>query len=354
MKILEIIPTLGVGGAEAFVVNLSNAFVSKGHECNVITLFEFGDGDILAQGLDTKVVKWSLDKSSGFDFKCLFKVLRQIKKSKPDIVHAHIGAITYLFIASLFYRHCKYFATIHSEASREAGGLITRIIRKILFKLKFVTPVTISQESMQSFKDFYRLEPVIIFNGVPEVASDVFECYDKKIFIHPASCQPVKNQILLFNAFKKICERYNDVELHWFGSHSHYEALFSELSEFLGDKIQYKGVTQDLRKYMKNARAMCLSSNMEGMPMTIIEAMSVGCIAVATPVGGCINMIDQGINGFLSSDMSVDAYAETLEKAIKLSDEELRLMRDAARHEYEQKYTISKTAHEYITLFSKS
>ena len=350
---MEITPNLSVGGAEAFVVNLSNAFVSNGHECKVVTLYELGDNDILAQRLDAKVIKESLGKSGGFDQKCLFKVLQQIKKYKPDVVHAHIGAITYLLFASIFFRRCKYYATIHSEASREAGGFITRLIRKLLFKLKLVIPVTISHESMLSFKDFYGFEPIIIYNGVPESTSNVFENYKKKVFIHPASCQPIKNQKLLFQAFLKISEKYNDIELHWFGSHSHYESLFSELSEFLGEKIMYKGVTQDIRKYMKNARAMCLSSNMEGMPMTIIEAMSVGCIAVATPVGGCINMIDDGINGFLSADMSVEAYAESLEKVITLSDDKLILMRDASRNEYEQKYTIRKTAHEYITLFTK-
>ena len=147
-------------------------------------------------------------------------------------------------------------------------------------------------------------------------------------------------------------ERYDDVELQWFGSYSQYESLFNELRKYFGDKIIYKGVTQDIRKYMKNSRAMCLSSNMEGMPMTIIEAMSVGCIAVTTPVGGCVNMIESGINGFISDDMSVEAYSQSLEKVLNLSDEELNLMRSAARDTYEQKYTITKTSQEYLTLFT--
>lgn len=353
MKIIEVIPTLNVGGAEAFVVNISNAFVAEGHTCKVVTLFDISDDNTLVQRLVDNVTRESLGKSNGFDLKCLFNVFRLIKRTKPDVVHVHIGAISYLLLAAMFYRRCKYYATIHSEASREAGGLTTRLIRKILFKLKLVTPITVSHDSMLSFKNFYGFEPSIIYNGVPEVTSKVFENYEKKVFIHAASCQPVKNQILLFNAFKKVSERNSDVELHWFGSHNQYESLFDELRELLGDKIIYKGVTQDIRKYLRHARAMCLSSNMEGMPMTIIEAMSVGCIPVTTPVGGCVNMIENGINGFLSSDMSVDAYAECLEKVINISDEDLILMRKAARNTYEQKYTIRKTADEYITLFTQ-
>lgn len=352
MRILELIPTLKVGGAETFVVNITNAFAANGNECEVVTLFDVDDGDFLAQRLDAKISLISLDKAKGFDFKCLCNVVRAIKKYKPDIVHAHIGAISYLLLAVIFYRHCKYFATIHSEANREAGGILTKTIRKILFKLKLVIPVTISKESMLSFEKLYVMTPDMICNGVPEVEVIAGEDYDKLVFIHPASCQPIKNQVLLFKAFSELAQQNTNVELHWFGDHSQYETLFNELSSLFGDKIIYKGVTQDVRKYLKNARAMCLSSIMEGMPMTIIEAMSVGCIPIATPVGGCINMIEDNVNGFLSADMSTEAYYEVLKKAATISDEELNKMRKSARNTYEQKYTIDKTALEYINLFT--
>ena len=352
MRILELIPTLKVGGAEAFVVNLANAFVADNHECKVVTLFNADTDDISAQRLDKKVQQASLGKSYGFDFKCFYNVLRLIRKDRPDIVHVHIGAITYVLLAAIFYRRCKYVATIHSEASREAGGLITRTIRKFLFKSKLVHPVAISLESMLSFKNFYSMDPKVIYNGVPDVITVDFQEYEKNVFVHPASCQPVKNQMLLFKAFQKISEKYANVELHWYGSHSQYGILFDELNCFLGDKIIYKGVTKDIRRYLKNARAMCLSSTMEGMPMTIIEAMSVGCIPITTPVGGCLDMINDGENGFLSADMSVEAYVEVLERVLKISSSDLNKMKAAARNTYDCNFTIGRTAHEYITLFT--
>lgn len=352
MKILELTPNLKVGGAETFVVNISNAFVDNGHECKVTTLFDPENDDFLISKLNGSVEIGSLGKSRGLDLKCFFKVYNDIRKYKPDVVHAHIGAITYLLISSVFIRSCKYYVTIHSDARREAGNWFTRIIRRFLFKFNFVLPVTISPESRDSFLDFYKKAPELIFNGVPDAKVSLYETYDRLVFVHPASCQPVKNQRLLFSAFSEVAKKYPNIELHWYGSHSPYEILFNELNPFLGDHIIYKGIVPDIRKYLKNARAMCLSSNMEGMPMTIIEAMSVGCISIATPVGGCVNMIDDGINGFLSSDMSVESYRSTLEKVIEMSVVELEQMRVAARESYEQHYTIEKTAQSYIDLFN--
>ena len=134
MKILELTPNLKVGGAETFVVNISNAFVDNGHECKVTTLFDPENDDFLISKLNGSVEIGSLGKSRGLDLKCFFKVCNDIRKYKPDVVHAHIGAITYLLISSVFIRSCKYYVTIHSDARREAGNWFTRIIRRFLFK----------------------------------------------------------------------------------------------------------------------------------------------------------------------------------------------------------------------------
>ena len=199
---------------------------------------------VLISKLNGSVEIGSLGKSRGLDLKCFFKVCNDIRKYKPDVVHAHIGAITYLLISSVFIRSCKYYVTIHSDARREAGNWFTRIIRRFLFKFNFVLPVTISPESRDSFLDFYKKAPELIFNGVPDAKVSLYETYDRLVFVHPASCQPVKNQRLLFSAFSEVAKKYPNIELHWYGSHSPYEILFNELNPFLGDHIIYKGIVE--------------------------------------------------------------------------------------------------------------
>ena len=352
MRIVEVIPTLNVGGAEKFVVNLSAHLSELGHACHLVTLFDSASMQTQITGLPSSVVRSSLGKSHGFDFRCLLRLMKFISKEKPDVVHAHIGAITYLLFAAVFCRKTKYFATIHSEAKREAGSLLHRLVRKFLFKLNFVRPVTISDESRTSFVEFYGMQPSMIYNGAPDFKdTSVAVENSKKIFVHVASCQPVKNQELLLKSFAQLAEKYKDVELHWYGSNTLCPELFASLSSYFSDQIMYKGIVSEVRSVLSNATAMCLSSKMEGMPMTIIEAMSVGCISAATPVGGCKNMIVDGVNGFLSADLTVESYSEMLEKIITLPESKFKEVRLNSRLSYEAEYSIGICVNLYLDLF---
>lgn len=102
---------------------------------------------------------------------------------------------------------------------------------------------------------------------------------------------------------------------------------------------------------MAKADAICLSSLKEGMPMSIIEAFSVGCIPITTPVGGCVNMIENAINGFISQDMSLDAYVKAIESVINLSNIEKQSMKQAGIRTFSEKYSIQTCVDNYIKLY---
>lgn len=355
MKIVEVVPTLNIGGAEKFAVNLSDQLVKSGCDCTLLTLYDQEQTQPRVSVPSSSIIMKSLGKNRGVDFMCLLRLMHFVIKEKPAVVHAHIGAITYLLLAAIFCRKTRYVATIHSEASREAGSFLHRLVRKFMFKLKLVLPVTISEESRKSFIDFYKLHPAMIYNGIPDFDGKC-ECEDlpfKKIFVHVASCQPVKNQELLLKSFSSLIAKYPDVELHWYGSYASYPELFDELSSYFSPQITYKGVISDVRTVLNNAVAVCLSSRMEGLPMSLIEAMSVRCIPVATPVGGCKDLISNGVNGFLSADQTPESYTEMLEKIINISKVQRDKMRSECRRLYETKYSIETCTDLYLNLFEK-
>lgn len=354
MKIIEVIPTLSLcGGAESFVSTLSNELAIQGHECTIVHLFDVSESTFREVGLGDLVEKKSLHKKDGFDFFCLVRLLKLIIKIKPDIVHAHVGAIPYLILSVLFYHRCKYFATIHSEARREAGTKGMKFVRKLLFKFNFVKAITISESSQESFTDFYKHSSFLVYNGVSPYKNVVNRTYDKEdfLFVHVSRCHPVKNQIMLLEAFSEIIKDFPTVRLEWYGSCEEYSSLFQSYKKYLNSNIVYKGTTNKTRDVMAKADALCLTSTMEGMPMTIIEAMSVGCIPISTPVGGCVNMIDNLNNGILSQDTTKESYVEALRNFMKLCSEKRKLMSDNAIKSYNEKYSITKSANNYIKLF---
>ena len=358
MKILEVIPKLQSGGAEKFVVDLTNELGKRSYDCTLVTLYDTDENDILSTHLDDNIKKFSLGKKMGIDLKCMFRLFQYIRKEKPNVVHAHVGAITYLILSAVLFRKCKYFATIHSEAKREAGRGVNKIIRKFLFKYYLVHPVTISDESEKSFQVFYNRSGNLIPNGC-SVYQNLETFVTKKwreksdyLFIHVGRLQRVKNQISLVKAFIRLIEDGTNVTLLILGRKEDRQ-VYEEIKPYFSENIVYLGEQSDCRAYMSECDAFCLSSTMEGMPITIIEAFSVGCIPIVTPVGGCVNMIEDGVNGILTTEVSEKSIYLSLKRFVNLNNAERTKLSLNAKKTYEIKYSIKKSASEYIYLFER-
>lgn len=354
MKILQVIPTLGQGGAEHFTVELTNELVKLGYECDIVTLFEITKDNDIFRELNRKVYHYSLKKKKGFDIKCYIRLYQLIKEGGYDVVHAHVGAIPYLLLSTIFLRKVKFVATIHSEARREAGKSVSKWNRFLMFQHGLCTPVTISEESKKSFDEYYNMDAPMVYNGVSNYAGNgiarLKDNEDQFLFIHPASCQPVKNQELLIKAFTRLVIEYPNSKMIWLGSNASYKTLFDSLISIKPQQFEYLGVVPNVREYLSQADAMCLSSKIEGMPMTIIEAFSVGCPSLCTPVGGIVNMIENGVNGMLSDDLEVESYYKMLKSFCELTIEQRKQMREQAKRSF-AKYSIENSVRGYLEIY---
>ncbi len=358
MNIIEIIPNLATGGGEKFVIDLSNAFVDAGHDCTIVTMYDRSDEDVLTCYIKEGVKTFSLGKRPGADFRCMFRILRHIRNHKPGVVHAHLAAIMYILPAAILCRKVKFFATIHSDASGEAGAGLSKWIRKFLFKTKLVTPITISEESEKSFERFYGFHTHMIPNGcsnyIPCIEiSNLFKTYRENVdylFIHAGRIQRVKNQLMLVEAFEKMIQQGVNGRLLIAGRIED-KALFEQMKPYLSDRIVYIGEQPNIRAIMSVADAFCLSSVMEGMPITIIEAFSVGCIPIVTPVGGCINMLENGVNGYISSSSNLNDYTKSLMTFATTSINDLQKISNNGIETFKNNYSISQTAKRYLELF---
>ncbi len=355
MKILEVIPDLGSGGAERFVVSLSNQFAKMGHDVTIITLYDVTIDSIFDKFISGTVSRKVLHKRKGVDIFCFFRLLFSVFFMKPDVVHAHVRAIPYLILPALLYRKTKYYATIHSEAKREAGYGFSKYMRIFMFKCHLVKPVTISSESKKSFEEFYDLPSSLIFNGSCEyIPSDEdLSLYRKNVdylFVHIGRLLKVKNQLLLVRAVSSLLKRGYKIRLLIIGRKED-NSVFEQLEPYLSENILFLGEKNNPCDYLNIADAFCLTSKVEGMPITLIEAFSVGCIPVCTPAGGCVNMIMNGINGFLSQDMTLDSYTQCLQSLIELDKDERIAMQEKSKATYISYYSINITATSYLNLF---
>ena len=357
MKILQLIPSLQSGGAEKLVCELTNALNAFDDvTCEVGVMYPVNHDHHFSSKL-TNAKVFSFDKKKGASLSIQFLLFHKILQNKYDVVHAHLNTIPYLLLASLLCRKVKFVATIHSDAFFECGGRLGRFIRKILFKLRLVAPIAISEESSRSFRECYGIQPRVIYNGVSRCEGDITQNelrnnVNDLIFIHPASCQPVKNQELLLRAFQKVTEQFPHVYLYWFGDNTANKALFDELSVYLSENVKYCGCVKDVRHFLLQADAVCLSSKIEGMPMVIIEGFSVGCVPLVTPVGGCINMVQDGVNGLVAKDMCFQSYVDIIERFVLMPQNERIKMRETAYNSYLKFYDVDICARKYIMAYS--
>lgn len=358
MKIIEIIPNLATGGGEKFVVDLSNSFADKGHDCTILTLYDPSAEDLLRQYINSTVHTDSLKKRPRADFLCMFRVAKYIAYARPNVVHVHLAAIKYVILAAICFRKIKFFATLHSEAKREAGYGISKWIRILLFKLGLVKPITISEESEKSFEAFYGFSTTTIPNGSSSYFpnAELTKKYAKYrdgvdfLFLHAGRIHKVKNQLMLVEAFERILRQGMNVRLLIAGRIDE-GPVFEQLKPHFSEKIVYIGEHADIRAIMSISDAFCLSSTMEGMPISIIEAMSVGCVPICTPVGGCINMIENSVNGFISVDTQIESYESKIKEYCNLDKMNLLKIRKKCIEEFELKYSITNTAELYLSLF---
>ena len=105
-------------------------------------------------------------------------------------------------------------------------------------------------------------------------------------------------------------------------------------------------------QYLANADVFCMSSIVEGLPISLIEALACGLIPICTAVGGIGDLVHEGKTGFLSHDLTVESYTEAIERFLALSADEVVAMK-AACVEESRLYSIEECAKQYEELFAK-
>lgn len=360
MKILHIHPSMAGGGIEAMICGLVNE-MAKVHDVTLCTIFEPKKEDVFEKKLSSSVHRISLGKKiPGFSIKEVFDIYRCIRDGHYDVVHIHGFFYYYALAVFMLHKRVKFVYTIHSDAAKENTIWDKRFIRikKYAFQKDYIHPITISKESKRSFTAYYGLDSTLIYNGIPDYiaqnnASKLIE-YRKtdktKLFLHPGRISEPKNQVVLVKVFNRLIKEGNDVVLLLAGQKQDMQ-IWSKLEPYLNERIIYLGERSDVRDLLAESDAFCLPSIWEGMPVTLLEAISVGCIPICSPVGGIPEVVMNGVNGFLSENSSEDAYFQTLKHFMSLSDSDITKLREHCLDSF-KKYRISEVAKKYIEVYN--
>ena len=368
MKILQITPSLSNAGAERFVVDISNQLSKLGHDITIISLVGEFNSFYLSKEINKKIKLIFLNKKmKGFSFKVFNLLNNFLKKNNFDIIHTHIRSLNYISLPNLINSKNKIVHTIHSDASKESRSKLVRLYRKQLFKNKFVYPVCISEVSLDSFKKIYNLKSKMIKNGSRKISRSQKYIFAKKnlkkfkindetkIYVNIARISKPKNQQLLINIFKTLRkESINAILLIIGGAKTEKnKKVYEQMKKDSPSNVFFLGELDNATDYLFLSDFFCLSSLWEGMPISLIESFSAGCIPICTPAGGIKNMIFNNINGFISKDFTYDSYINKIRKSLILDKANVKQMKINSLTSFKKIYSIKNCALNYEKYFDE-
>ena len=381
MKIIHFIPSLQIGGAEKTVLQLCNHFVSKGdHE--VILCVCGGDiNDIYLEQLDKKVNLIEIKINNKYlathnilirafwKMIILWKTYCMFRREKPDIINTHLGNAFYFNIFSVFLPY-KFFHTVQNIANIEAEHKnkflqkLFFVLRKFFFSSKKIIPIAVSNAVAVSIKKYYKVSCPVIDNGVISLKKS--ECYDEvknmiqkfkknnstQIFINIGRINPQKNQKTLVNIFKNL-ESKNIILIILGGVAAEDESLQEDLISIQARNVFFIEAKINVGDYLSCSDFFCLPSLWEGLPLALLEAMSMNIPVICTPVGGVVNVIQDGVNGFLSKSTDDKDILEVIQAALRTDKNKLQEIILRAKEDFLEKHEMSHCGNQYLNLYQK-
>ena len=323
LKILFLITGLQSGGAERVMANLSNEFVKNGHKVRIVVMkravtdyelderVEFAGADAVGTNGRKSIIK-------GFKF-----YIKEVRGYKPDIIISFLPKtnITAVIGKLLFFKNIPVITCERANPASRKG-----VVRFLNDKL-FVRADGCGFQTKEA-RDYYNInskeKTAILKNPISEdFCVDRFNGVRKREIVTAGRLYEQKNHKLLIKAFSRISDKYDDYKLIIYGEGPLKESL-EKLSSELGieKRVVFPGRKNNINKIIYSSYLFVLSSDFEGMPNSLLEAMSLGLPVIATdcPPGGAGEIIDDNVNGILVPVGDDVKMAEAMDKI--LSDNE--------------------------------
>ncbi len=324
MKIMFYINSIHHGGAERVMTNLANQFAETENEVVLVTSFKSEWEYPLVSAVKRismfdGYIKGALKRNY-----LLVKNLRKIMKAeKPDVIVSFMAEPNFRTVIASRGLKSRVILSVRNDPNKEYGNFLFRFLAKNLFKR--ADGIVFQTEDAKSwFPKKVQEKSAIIFNQVDESFFNAKVDYENKDIITVGRLTSQKRHDLLIKAYSEICSKIdNKLLIYGEGNlKSQLQSLINSLN--LQDRVILMGATKDVVCALENCGIFVLSSDYEGLPNALMEAMSVGlpCISTDCPCGGPKSLFD-GNGGVL---VSVDNLSELKDAMLLLcEDKEQRI-----------------------------
>ncbi len=363
MKVCHVMHTMGVGGAEVLISNMIRRGSPEVEFC-VVLLDEMGPlGDQLAgEGIEVRCV----GRRPGVDWRLLGDLKKTFIELAPDLVHCH--QYTPWFYGGWAAARSK-LPVVFTEHGRHQPDRprVRRILfnRYLLRRTGAITAVSGSIKRALVENEKLPADRIrVLYNGIDHhrffadeagrrrMRDELHLAPDELAIGHAGRLMSVKNQAMLLRALARLRDLRPDLE--WKALLAGKGPLEEELRRLhaeleLGERVVFLGQRRDVPELLRAFDVFALSSFSEGTSVTLLEAMATELPVVATRVGGNPELIEEGVNGYLTPNDDAEAFAQAL---ARMDDPALRRrMGQAARSKVLERFTEEGMVEGFLSIY---
>ncbi len=321
MRILFVISSTGIGGEQRVASILTNKFIEMGHSVDILTFrkvdksFAFNEMIPIMEVNPKRYIPKNINR--------IIKIRSSIKRGDYNVI---IGfAVIPSILCSLAGIGLDCPVVVCERNDPDIYPKKWKLVREVAYKFAqgAVFQTKQASEYFGSRFSFYRtvIQNPLELTKVPLGTSE----NRRKVIVNTSRLTTAKNHHLLIKAFSKVCRDFPDYKLEIYGDGPLKGSLEDYISCLgLTNRINLYDATPNVLEQIKDSELFILTSNHEGFPNSLAEAMAVGIPSISTDcrIGGPRDMINNGKNGLL---VEVDDLSG-LERSIRklLGSEELR------------------------------
>lgn len=364
-------------GAEVMVYNLLNE-LKKEDMLRIIAL-ALNEGTLTNKLRESGIETYVIPESSNSFVRIFLKALKLLKNIKIDIVHSHRYKENLLaLLLSKVLGVKKLITTMHglSESLSNFTSLQVNLKTKLDYYILnnyFTRIVAVSQDMRRALIQNYRFRKekiIVVYNGIPtpfELRSKLHTLSSKTFAFHIGTVGrmvPVKDFDLFLEVAVEIKKRVNSnakigsnlKEIHFsiLGEGPLKEHLVQKAKDLkLNGCMDFLPTTPDPLPYYRTLDLYLNTSFYEGIPLSILEAMSCGVPVIAPNVGGIPEIISDGEQGFLVNSRNPEEFANFCLMIMRDKDLGNRLAENS-RNRVSAFFNSLKMAESYSKLYLSS
>ncbi len=309
----QLVDTLAMGGTERMSVNIAGVMEEEGWESHLVVSRRGGGMEShLPKGVQVHFLK----KKAFYDLMAFWRLFRLVQKHRPSLIHAHSTSIYWAILLKVLFGKFKLVWHDHFGLSDQLDQFPRK---EFVVLIKWIDRIVTVNHKLENYWRTllpYRSADILAIGNFPWLNLYKSEKYEKFTFLNLANFRRQKDQINLLRAAKILDEQGFDFQILLVGEFVEKDWTQEVMQRIIDyeftSKVNVIGPAEDVGSYLSKSHVGILSSESEGLPVSLLEYGLAELPVVCTAVGDCPAVISSSELGFIVPPVDPQSLAKAM------------------------------------------